>query len=63
MGYLLEVRLYLGVELEVVGHLSNDLTVMSSAKMVVWAVVMMWKCWVCLTVFLRRFLFEFAIRI
>ena len=35
MEYLLEGRLCLGVELEVVGRLSNDLAVMSNAKKVV----------------------------
>ena len=44
MGYLLEGRLCLGVGLEGVGRLSNDLVVMSSAKKVVWAVVIMWEC-------------------
>ena len=61
MGYLLEGRLCLGVE-EAVGRLSNDLDVMSNAKKVVWAVVILWECWVCLAVFLRRFLFAFALR-
>ena len=46
MGYLLEGRLCLGVGLEVVGRLSNDLDVMSNAKKVVWAVVILWECWV-----------------
>jgi hypothetical protein len=62
MGYLLEGRLCLGVGLEAVGRLSNDLAVMSNAKKVVWAVVILWECWVCLAVFLRRFLFAFALR-
>ena len=35
MEYLLEGRLCLGVGLEVVGRLSNDLAVMSNAKKVV----------------------------
>ena len=41
MGYLLEGRLCLGVGFEVVGRVSNDLVVMSNAKKVVWAVVVM----------------------
>ena len=44
MGYLLEGRLCLGVGLDVVGRLSNDLDVMSNAKNVMWAVVMLWEC-------------------
>ena len=62
MGYLLEGRLCSGVGLEDVGRLSNGLAVMSNAKKVVWAVVMGWECWVCLDVFLQRFIFAFALR-
>ncbi len=62
MGYILEGRLRLGVVLEVVGRLSIDLAMTSNAKKVVWAVVMMWECKVCLAVFLRRFIFAFALR-
>ena len=42
MGYLLKGRLCVGVE-EAVGRLSNDLDVMSNAKKVVWAVVILWE--------------------
>ncbi len=62
MGYLLEDRLCLDAGLEVAERLSNDLVVMSSAKKVVWAVVMGWESWVCLVGFLSRFLFAFASR-
>ena len=53
MGYLLEGRLCVGVGLEVVGRLSNYLVVMSNVKKIVWAVVVMWECWVCLAMLLR----------
>ena len=62
MGYLLEGRLCLGLGLEAVGRLSNDLVVVGNDEKVVWAVVMGWECWVCLVVFLRRFIVAFAPR-
>ena len=62
VGYFLEGRLCLGMGIKVVGRLSNDLVVMSNAKQVVWAVVMGWEYWVYLTVFLRRFIFSFVLR-